>query len=588
MKKIYLLAIAVFALISVNRVSAQDSLQVLFDFENAALNNGVRNFYGSTLQDGYAWYAADSVQTVTPEAGGVTRVEDEDANRGWVAEFPDNNSHLCVVNDAEEPHLGWTGGVERTIALWVKTAKKTQTLVSMGDKGSGTKIVLVIDTGGELRFEVDAGYSRTSPVGIDDGEWHHVACVWNNTDNNTDGAINAKDVLMYFDGVLQPITAGTTREVSTVTSHVTGIGLDIQAPGTVPSRNFTGHMDDIYLLDGAKTLEEIIALAGEGLVTEEPEPEVFTQQEAYFSFDGADPYDGSYNENTWVADDTLSTDSYDESPVAVSFIDDAERGSKVANFTTMGGNLYIPGNKGWAGSAPRTICLWVKNPGWDNDRAGVTLVSMGSTASAKKYVFAIDPASHLRFEVAGGGLTTVDSLGFDDKWHHVACVWNNEDNTGDGNVNISDVLIYYDGSLVPVNTHAQIVNTDGTANYIGIGLDVRTETTMNYRNYVGLMDDVYILDGAKTQAEILELSGLATGVNKEIAEDVLVTANNKTITITNKGGKAHADIYSLTGVLVKSVDVAGSATVTMAQSGLYIVAVRQNGAVNTQKVLLTE
>lgn len=116
------------------------------------------------------------------------------------------NNDYIECND----YTGITGNQNRTIEAWIKTTDGSNgEICSWGAIITGRKWVFRL-ADGQLRVEVHGGGTESTST-VDDGEWHHVACV---LDGNSVG-----DVKFYIDGVLDPnsVTGNTaidTRESS--------------------------------------------------------------------------------------------------------------------------------------------------------------------------------------------------------------------------------------------------------------------------------------------------------------------------------------------------------------------------------------
>ena len=68
------------------------------------------------------------------------------------------------------------GSQNRTCEAWIKTTGANQEILSWGKNASGQKWVLRTSTDGSLRVEVNGGGINASTP-VNDGDWHHVACV---------------------------------------------------------------------------------------------------------------------------------------------------------------------------------------------------------------------------------------------------------------------------------------------------------------------------------------------------------------------------------------------------------------------------
>jgi hypothetical protein len=85
---------------------------------------------------------------------------------------------------------------------------------------------------------------------VNDGLWHHVACVWEN-----DGSPNVTDARLYIDGNLE--TSLTEVKDSPIN---TGGGVDVRIGNDIQNRRFAGTIDDVRIYPRALSGAEIAAL----------------------------------------------------------------------------------------------------------------------------------------------------------------------------------------------------------------------------------------------------------------------------------------------------------------------------------------
>jgi len=99
---------------------------------------------------------------------------------------------------------------------------------------------------GALRVEIGGGVARGTRD-LRDGQWHHVAGVLPQL-----AAPNATDILLYVDGILEPLTSSTASSITTDVAPAT-IGVDSQ------SRYFAGVIDEVKIFRRALSAAEITA-----------------------------------------------------------------------------------------------------------------------------------------------------------------------------------------------------------------------------------------------------------------------------------------------------------------------------------------
>jgi len=149
----------------------------------------------------------------------------------------DNSFNFDGVNFIEtDTYKGIPGAQSRTIEAWIKTTTSDKEIVSWGQNANGEKWVFRVNGGGQLRVEVAGGYTYGTTL-LNDGNWHHVACVL--TGNNV---ISIK---LYVDGVLE--TGLTTANITINTDTTNGINLRISRG--VNNRYFNGNIDEVRIWD---------------------------------------------------------------------------------------------------------------------------------------------------------------------------------------------------------------------------------------------------------------------------------------------------------------------------------------------------
>ena len=170
-----------------------------------------------------------------------------------------------------------------------------------------------------------------------------------------------------------------------------------------------------------------------------------------------------------------------------------EEGGKGSVLLLQGGYMEIPGYKGVTGTNPRTITAWVRGG------QGGCLVSWGyewsDGPSGDMWKISISYYG-IQVHVPAGTVSTYDYDIFDNYWHHVAVVWEN-----DGTPDAADVKIYLDGvqaNTFTYNSHPLPVNTGDLAD-VRIGW---APSSPGPRDYSGWIDDLRIYDRALTVAEI--------------------------------------------------------------------------------------
>ena len=138
----------------------------------------------------------------------ITVVEGTPSNQSMGASSANGMEIVLTGNDYIEcnDYTGVTGSQNRTIEAWIKTTDGSNgEICSWGSIVTGRKWVFRL-ADGQLRVEVHGGGTESTKT-VDDGKWHHVACV---LDGNTVG-----DVKFYIDGVFDPNSVSASTVVDT-------------------------------------------------------------------------------------------------------------------------------------------------------------------------------------------------------------------------------------------------------------------------------------------------------------------------------------------------------------------------------------
>lgn len=164
--------------------------------------------------------------------------------------FDGNNDYVAI----DKHSYSGTGYTELTVEAWIKTSS------------GGNQIIASYDRNQFWRFEINGSGAGTGQIGfdlltsagqldfggttrIDDGNWHHVAGVF---DNGT--------VSIYIDGELDAsTTTGTTFGSNVTRFGFIGTGSEATSfnGSRGPNDEFNGEIDEVRIWNTAKTLTEI-------------------------------------------------------------------------------------------------------------------------------------------------------------------------------------------------------------------------------------------------------------------------------------------------------------------------------------------
>jgi len=143
-----------------------------------------------------------------------------------------------------DSYKGISGSNDRTIEAWINSTVPNKEIVSWGRNATQQKWVFRINDNGSVRVEVNGGnvYGTNR---VDDGLWHHVACVFSGTD--------VVDVLLYVDGVLEPVGGSATEPVNTNTTS----GINLRVSRGTNDRYFFGAIDEVRVWSTALSVTEL-------------------------------------------------------------------------------------------------------------------------------------------------------------------------------------------------------------------------------------------------------------------------------------------------------------------------------------------
>lgn len=177
-----------------------------------------------------------------------------------------NNSYIETSN-----YKGVEGNTNRTIEAWIKVDTPGEgEICSWGTQTTGAKWTFRTLTSGELRLEVTGG-GTVSTTKVNDGNWHHVACV---LDGN-----NLSDVKFYIDGK-QDVNS-VVGNIDIVTNITNGIPVRISR-GT-NNRYFNGEIDEVKIWDTALSETTVESWMRRELTNDHPN---YDNLQLYYQFEG--------------------------------------------------------------------------------------------------------------------------------------------------------------------------------------------------------------------------------------------------------------------------------------------------------------
>ena len=182
---------------------------------------------------------------------------------------------------------------------------------------------------------------------------------------------------------------------------------------------------------------------------------------------------------------------------------------------------YVSTNySGILGDNDRTVEFWFKT----SEAGPKGFIEWGTQANAQRFTIGVN-SSKIRVEIFGSGIQSTTNIN-DDKWHHVAVVYNSSLPT-------NKLSIYIDGALDQSGNFHTTLNTTNTANVM-----IGQSNLFANRPINGEMDEVRIWDTAKSQEEIQdgmfhELDGSEANLTAYYSMESTTTAANGVIDLAS-------------------------------------------------------
>ena len=454
-----------------NRVS-QDAPSLANPVESMAI--ATQQAYDSSIESQYyQWFSKPALNdSRINTAGSDTSAESGNlkssaniAAANYALLFDGTDDYVALPAELYSNNL--SGGTAITIEYWFK-GSEIQSAVRFQEGGQ----YVVAGWSSEPKFIVSSdGYTDgVAIVGADDGEWHHVACVWQ---QNTVNGFKT-----YVDGVLS-----AQKNAGNVTLPTINSGAWLGSFLTQEYLN--GQLDEVRIWNVARSQAEIQATMNTGLAGNE------NGLVAYYKM--------SNGAGTTLTDDKTSGTKYDGTLVnGTNWVTDTNHS---ISFDGAGDDVVLPNtlySSNFNGGSAITIEYWFKgsrlsspvrfqqsNDGW--------IVAGWNPNPYPKFIVSTD----------GNLEDGVAIIGADDgDWHHVACVW--QQNTVNG------FKTYVDGVISAQknagNVTLPIINSGAWLGSYDIG-----------EFLIGQLDEVRIWNVARTQQQLQEnmfcsLNGNETGL----------------------------------------------------------------------------
>jgi len=191
----------------------------------------------------------------------------------WVGSAKAQNAlSLDGTNDfVQTTYSGISGNSARTVEAWINTTANAnpsnggsqQIITDWGGTSTGARFTFNVLWADAIRLEV-AGNGLSGTIAVNDGQWHHVACVYDPMATNS--------VKLYVDGVLD-VEGNLTVSVSTGSTVDMRIGNRVDG-----ARYFDGEIDEVRVWSTAMSQSQISSAMSNELCN------LGSTLEAYYTF----------------------------------------------------------------------------------------------------------------------------------------------------------------------------------------------------------------------------------------------------------------------------------------------------------------
>ncbi|MGC6581350.1 MAG: sulfatase-like hydrolase/transferase [Akkermansiaceae bacterium] len=233
--------------------SASATITVTHTFQAADLWLPLDECTGPDLREASGYFAGTASGFANLEA---SRIE---GARGKGISFDGKDDQFTLSGLPTLP----SGSAPRTVMCWVRTtagaASENQTMFSYGQNSNGQRFSFRLNGSGgnstaqPLRLEVQGG-SIVGTTTLADGDWHHVAVVCDDFNNN--GSLQVEETRLYVNGSLENISSSAARVINTAPGSTAILG----GSNHSPNYNFAGDIDDFRLYPSALSAADILSV----------------------------------------------------------------------------------------------------------------------------------------------------------------------------------------------------------------------------------------------------------------------------------------------------------------------------------------
>lgn len=426
-----------------NTTRSADDIRLSYDQQMTGSESGLVTYYRfDRVTDGTVDDLTSNNNTGTLGDTAEPTVID---GSGKVASFDGSGDYITVPN-ASALNFGASGSF--TLEGWVNTTQSinyARVMIKPGGSSQQSYSLAIHNGKAHVRFDQSGGgaFFAESVDTVNDGQWHHVAGVFD----------NANDTLkVYIDGKLAGTTTGVTAQPLQDTDALQIGGL------TGISQWFDGQMDDLRIWNTARTDAQIAENYQQTLTGNQSGALV-----AHYTFDSSNANDSAGSNNGTASGNTAF----------VNGVPDGKTVPVYGNAVSVNEGSTIAGHMTYDEVLSGSVSYHVMNGSTEQTSFTTTnggTVTVDSTTGYWTYVPASAQSGTDTFTLRAKGATS----GTDDE---VVTVTVNKD--VDKSVNVSDGIMQFDGSNDKVVSDGTITLTSHS-----MELWVNTTTTVADEGYL--------------------------------------------------------------------------------------------------------
>jgi len=201
--------------------------------------------------------SGDTASDSTGNGNDGTLIDGPQWTTGYIGDaalhFDGTDDYVAIQNFHYDNDSGLEGV---TVALWIRTTNEANQIIATFDRNEYWRLEINGSGAGpgQVGWDVWAGTAQVdygSVTRVDDGEWHHVA-----------GVFDAGTLTIYIDGNPEPTASGdsTFGRGRAVRYGFLGVGSEATSfnGAHTPADYFDGDMDEVRIYNRALTAEEIV------------------------------------------------------------------------------------------------------------------------------------------------------------------------------------------------------------------------------------------------------------------------------------------------------------------------------------------